>query len=71
MVEQHYSLTRAAALLSISVKTLRRLIEAQSIPTSKVGRTRVIRESDLKSLVIPVIGVNELADELLGGEWND
>lgn len=54
--------------MSISVKTLRRLIKAEGIPTEKIGRTRLIRESDLNSLVIPVHSIDDIVDEMLGGD---
>ncbi len=68
MLEQHYNMKMASKKLGISVKTLRRLIAANSIPLYKVGHTYVVREADLLELPTRVYSVDELANELLGGE---
>ncbi len=58
----------ASKKLGISVKTLRRLIAANSIPLFKIGHSYVIRETDLKTMPIRVYSVDEIANEQLGGE---
>ncbi len=68
MLEQHYNMKMASKKLGISVKTLRRLIAANSIPLFKIGHSYVIRETDLKTMPIRVYSVDEIANELLGGE---
>ena len=68
MLEQHYNMKDASKKLGISVKTLRRLIAANSIPLYKVGHTYVVREADLLELPTRVYSVDEIANELLGGE---
>jgi excisionase family DNA binding protein len=68
MLEQHYNMKMASKKLGISVKTLRRLIAANGIPLFKVGHTYVVHESDLIELPTRVYSVDEIANEMLGGE---
>jgi len=59
-MEQLYSLKSAAALLDVSVKTLRRLVRENNIQVYRVGTGIRIKESELKNLVKEVPTLDEI-----------
>ena len=65
-----YSIPQAARLLSISTKTLWRLVYARRIETIKIGRRVLIRRAALEALIesniIPVRNNREFVRKKLG-----
>ena len=59
-MEQMYSLKTAAQLLDVSVKTVRRLIHQNNIPTYTVGSSLRIKKSDLEKLVIKNLSATDI-----------
>jgi|GEM_PF-1494252 len=53
-MEQLYSYESAAKLLDISARQLRRLLEENNLPLTKVGKRIRISESTLKKLVVTI-----------------
>ena len=53
-MEQLYSYKRAAELLDISERTLRRLLKDNNLPVAYVGRSVRIQESVLDKIVVVV-----------------
>jgi len=53
-MEQLYSYESAAKLLDISVRQLKRLLEENNLPLTKVGKRIRISKSALKKLVITI-----------------
>ena len=58
-VEQLFSLTRAAELLDISIKTLRKLLREKNIPTYRVGSNLRITQRDISILVEPQLTLDD------------
>lgn len=48
-VEQLLTLDEAAGLLAVSVRTLRRMVDAGQIPSVRIGRARRFRAADLEA----------------------
>lgn len=53
-MEQLYSYKRAAKLLDISERTLRRLLKENNLSVAYVGRSVRILESSVKKLIVTV-----------------
>ncbi len=59
-MEQMYSLKSAAALLDVSVKTIRRLIHRFNIPTYTVGTRIRVKKSDLDKTIIKNLSIMDI-----------
>ena len=59
-MEQMYSLKSAAALLDVSVKTIRRLIHRFNIPTYTVGSRIRVKKSDLDKTIIKNLSIMDI-----------
>ncbi len=59
-MDQMYSLKSAAALLDVSVKTIRRLIHRFNIPTYTVGSRIRVKKSDLDKTIIKNLSIMDI-----------
>ena len=59
-MEQMYSLKSAAALLDVSVKTIRRLIHRFNIPTYTVGTRIRVKKADLDNIIIKNLSIMDI-----------
>ena len=64
-MERFYSLKRAAEMLDISIRTMRRIVKNERIEVYKVGRRIRLSESQLKSMIKLQKPVKTIVDEIL------
>ncbi|MBL7135225.1 MAG: helix-turn-helix domain-containing protein [Candidatus Marinimicrobia bacterium] len=66
-MEQLYSLKSAAALLDVSVKTLRRLVHENNIQVYRVGSGIRIKESNLEQIIQEIKSIDKYYEEVING----
>lgn len=64
-MDKYYSLKEAAKMLSISTRTMRRIIEREGIKAHLIGKRIRLSESQIKSVIKKWLPTATIVDEMM------